>query len=236
MNIKRFIILICSFFLIGCGDIVLNKHSIASGNFLKPDLKTINTSGVLTKEHSKGWLYNSPSRRIVFTCTHSNPTVGTIVGFNDGKGGFLERKVIKTFTINVSMFRDEPLSKATNENLLNSDTTICVLDKAVPNTHKAYSLAHKTKDKDWVIAYHQDDTMSIAHLNTNENSAVVDRKSTDRLIMAGDSGLPWFNEKGEVLSHTTLIHQGFGPHYTHPLMAAALYKALEDAEDYTISN
>jgi hypothetical protein len=220
-------------FCASCSDVVINKHSITSGNYAKPNIENFDVSGVLTKPHCKGWLYKSPSRRIVLTCTHAGPIVGGTVGFNDGKGGYVERKIVKVYKLNVSMFRDAPLGPPTNENLLNSDTSVCVLDSAVPLNHTAYSLAHKVKDGDWVIAYHQDHTLSVSHLNTNSNSAVVNRVSFDRLIKGGDSGLPWFNERGEVISHTTLTSQGFGPLYTHPLMAPYLYRALEEAEEYT---
>lgn len=233
---KNIITLLLALICISCSEIVINKNSIFSGNFKKPDVSNMDFSGVTTKEHCKGWLYNSPSRRIVFTCTHVGPRVGSIVGFNSEKGKFYERKVVKVYNINCSMFRDEPLSKPTSDNFFNSDISICVLDEAVPATYKAYNLSHKVEDDSWVISYHQDNTVSVAHLNVNENSAIVERKSVNKLLIGGDSGLPWFDDRGNVVSHTTLINQGFGPLYTHPLVRPQLYKTLEEAEDYAISN
>jgi hypothetical protein len=233
---KNIYLIIFALLLSSCSDVVINKHSITSGNYTKPNIENFDVSGVLTKPHCKGWLYKSPSRRIILTCTHVVPIVGGTVGFNDGKGGYVERKIVKVYKLNVSMFRETLLGPPTNENLLNSDTSVCVLNSAVPPDHKAYSLAHKVEDGDWVIAYHQDDTLSVAHLNTTSNSAILNRVSVDRLIKGGDSGLPWFNEKGEVISHTTLIDQGFGPHYTHPLMTPYLYHTLDEAEKFASTN
>lgn len=232
---KTILLIFFAILLSSCSDVIINKHSIVSGNYIKPNIENFNVSGVLTKPHCKGWLYNSPSRRIIFTCTHVGPNIGSTVGFN-GPNGYVERKIVKVYKLNVSMVRDTPLGQPTRDNLLNSDTSVCVLDKPVSLDHKAYSLAHKVKHGDWVIAYHQDDTLSVAHLNTNNNSAILNRISVDRLIKGGDSGLPWFNEKGEVISHTTLIDQGFGPHYTHPLMTPYLYHTLDEAEKFALGN
>jgi hypothetical protein len=232
---KTILFIFFAILLSSCSDVIINKHSIMSGNYVKPNVEKFDVSGVLTKPHCKGWLYNSPSRRIIFTCTHAGPVIGSVVGFN-GPDGYVERKIVKVYKLNVSMVRDVPLGTPTTDNLLNSDTSVCILDKPMPIEHKAYSLAHKVKDGDWVITYHQDNTLSVAHLNTNSNSAILNRVSVDRIIRPGDSGLPWFSEKGDVISHTTLVDRGFGPHYTHPAMTPDLYRILDEAEEYASNN
>ena len=230
-------ILICLLlFVTSCGDVIINKHSIMSCNFKKPDIEHLNFSGVLKEGNHKGWLYDSPSRRVIVTCSHTGPAYGRPVVLIDKNGNSITRQIIKVYKIEVSMERDKPLTAPIPQNLLNSDTSVCVLDKPVPPEYKAYSLAHKIQDGDWVIAYHQDNTASIAYVATNENTAIVSRSSADRPMLQGDSGLPWFSEHGNVMSHTTLTEKGHGPLYTHPLVRGQLYKYLDEAEEFAINN
>jgi len=196
------------------------------------DTKWLDISGVMVVPHSKGWLVNTPSRRIVVTCTHSNPTFNTVVGFVDSNNENVYRKVVKTSRIAIQPYKkmELDLSVPLYENFYTIDITVCLIDTEAPMFASAYNIASSVNEKEWGYSINKRTEYDSFVIAKNKNNRVLSRKRFDILAEQGDSGLPWFNSQNEVFSHYTLAWGGYGPDYTDQVINAALIAAINELE------
>jgi hypothetical protein len=195
------------------------------------DFKNLDVTGVATEQSVKGWLYNSPSRRLVVVSAHTGPRVGSKVTMIDASG------IRHTFTfVDVEypifqVIKDRPPTPMLIDDLFAGDITIGVLDRPAPDNIKAYNIAKFVRNKEPVTVIHQDFEHSVGRLFTRTSDAVLSVENSDKLLTAGDSGLPWFNLKNEVVSHNTLGNYPHGPSYSHVFIYKQLVKELQIVED-----
>ena len=205
--------------------------------FTKPNPQKIDTTGVMYHKWSKGWLVNTPSRQVAITSTHSNPSVGTQVSFTDNTGAKHERVIVNTFPVYLPIKENESIPVDFTGNLFNhffaGDITVVVLDSPLPSTVKAYNPAYKTKHKSWVMLYNQEKQLIPAQIIVKENNIIGTTTTYQYGLKPGDSGLPWFNDKNEVVSHTITGEIGYGTVYGHESVRDDLGWFIQIAEDYT---
>lgn len=221
-----------SWVLVSCG----NLQQLTTGNFKRPtDPSWLDISGVMVIPHSKGWLLDSSSRRVVFTCTHSNPAPGTVVGFYSEDDITVYRKIVRVERVDVQPYKNRILdiSTPTYDNFFTSDISVCLVDEAIPETVTAYKLATKSTETEWYYNINKRNELDVFTISRNSNNRILFRKSFRIMAEKGDSGLPWFNSKNEVISHTTLAYAGYGPDYTDSAIRAAIDKAVAELEGFT---
>lgn len=228
---KRYIISLAliSWMLISCS----NLHHLKTGDIKRPtDTSWLDVSGVMVVPHSKGWLLDSPSRRVVFTCTHSNPAPGTIVGFYNNGDEIIYRKIVQVIRINAQPYKKQvlDLSTPTYENFFTSDISVCLLDETLPETVTSYKLAAKSTEREWYYNINKRNERDVFIISRNSNNRVIVRKTFRIMAEQGDSGLPWFNSNNEVISHTTLAYAGYGPDYTDRAIRIAIDSAVAELE------
>ena len=180
----------------------------------------INSSGVLKYHWSKGWLVNTPSRRVALTCSHSNPSTGTKIGFEDERGVMTYRQVAKVFKV---------VSKDGSEN----DVSVLLLTEDAPPWAMAYEYAPKVKNGEEVRVLNQFGQIITGNVKFTPDSAVCDLDNPSGKIIAGDSGLPWFNSKGQIVSHNKAAAEGFyifGPLYSSPIIFSSFLEKIQEAE------
>lgn len=226
---KKIIQLLCATLLIlsitGCTflDTVVHGDKIA-------DFKHIDSSGVLNEQVVKGWLFNSPSRRVVVMAAHTGPTYGTPLTIVDNSGVRHNFKLVYVKRLDLQVIKNRPPTPFSQEDLFAGDTSIGILDRPAPNHLMGYNLAKSVKNSELVASIHQDLLFSYGRLVTRTSSAMLSRRDGDRLVIPGDSGLPWFNVKNEVVTHNTLGNDGHGPSYTHILINKELKSELDNVE------
>ena len=200
----------------------------------RPDTSQIDTSGAMFHYCSKGWLADTPSRRVAVTCTHSNPSAGITVTFG---AQAISRKVIRTYPVRVPITPDGSVptdfSRVIFEHFFAGDVTVLVLDEAVPQGIRAYQLAASVKDGEWVMPLDQNHVTGTAQINLHGSDLMATLRNKSHAPIGGDSGLPWFNARNEVVSHWTAGATGYGPVYSNPLMSGVLRATLNEAEAST---
>ena len=176
------------------------------------------TSGVLNYGWSKGWLVDTPSRRVCVTCSHSNPRPGIVVGFPNGD----KRTVLGVFPVIADMAPGQA----------GCDVSIITLTEPAPITAAAYQIAApKNGSKIWILTQRGDFVTATLAFDRSSACGVAEKKSED--IIAGDSGLPWFDSSGNVLTHnyrSARYNETFGPLYGHKNLIAAFKETVEKAE------
>jgi hypothetical protein len=231
---KRYSILLAliSWMLVSCS----NLHYLKTGDFKRPtNTSWLDISGVMVVPHSKGWLLDSSSRRVVFTCTHSNPAPGTIVGFYNNGDEILYRKIVQVIRINAQPYKkiELDLSTPTYENFFTSDISVCLIDETLPETVTSYKIAAKSTEREWYYNINKRNEFDVFTISRNSNNRVLVRKTFAIMTEQGDSGLPWFNSNNEVISHTTLAYAGYGPDYTDIAIRTAIDSAVTELEGFT---
>jgi rare lipoprotein A len=116
------------------------------------------------------------------------------------------------------------------DDLFAGDITIGVLDRPAPANLKAYDIASKVIEKEWIAVQNQEFLISMGRLITREGAAIASLKNSDIIMIAGDSGLPWFNKENEIVSHNTLGGDGHGPLYCHLFIDKQLKNELKSVE------
>ena len=210
-----------------------------SNNTEPPKVK-INQSGIAYHYYSKGWLVNTPSRKVVLTCTHSNPSAGISLNFKSQDGEDIERTVSKVFKVSASVNEGQPLEEKRSGDIFHhffeSDATLLVLNEPVPLNIKAYDFAGNFEDEEWIFVVNQEGKIITGKLDLSKGTSVASIKNGSKGLIGGDSGLPWFNRKGKVLSHSTGGHKGYGSLYSHKLIKSELFGVLSQAEKYAQEN
>jgi len=237
---KLFIIILCVFAISSCKNAtyVLLPDTIFTGNVVRPDTSAIDLSGVMQSRYSKGWLVNTPSRRVAITCTHSNPSIGTDVWFVDSLGHKEHRIIINVHTLRLSVHAGKPIPMDFSQGTIfdhfyASDITVVILDQPAPAFAHAYTYDMNTSSGSWVNVVNQKGAIinGLLYFTSDCSMAVV--KYGTQQVIPGDSGLPWFNVKNQVISHSTGGIMGYGTVYSHPLILDAFKSAIDTAEAST---
>lgn len=227
--------------LCSCATHNFSLETVRAGfQFKRPNIYNLDTSGVVMKGNTKGALINTPSRKIITTCTHTGPRSGSIVYFQDGIGGLIERKVVKVYNIDVPIYNYPgenfgPDAKPNYQNFFKSDISVCVLEEPAPAQATAYNIAYKTKDYEWAYSTHKNGDIDTFTCELRDDAAIVLRENYTRHAEAGDSGMPWFNTKNEVIATTTLIWQGWAALYSHPFVYGELTRVINEAEQFAVN-
>ena len=238
---KLFLVILTIFTITSCKNAtyVLLPDTIFTGNVVRPDTSSLDLSGVMQSRYSKGWLVNTPSRRVAVTCTHSNPSVGTDVWFVDSLGNKEHRTIVNVNTIRLSVHDGKPVpldfSKGTIfDHFYASDITVVLLDQSAPSFVHAYDYATSVGSGSWVEVVNQKAVVINGLLYfTSDCSTAVVKYGTQKLI-PGDSGLPWFNTKNQVISHSTGGDMGYGTIYSHPLILDTFKNTINITETITL--
>jgi hypothetical protein len=205
------------------------KYKIRGGQ-PKPPIESFDFGGALISGYAKGWIFDSPSRKVIVVCSHSNADVNTQVAAS--KEGVPEtRKIIWKKRLILPMFAGVAPNPKSPEHLFASDIIVAVVDNPFPEEIKRYKVAQKFKQGDWVCSMHSNNAKSLARGLIRDDRAVIARKIGSG-FWYGDSGLPWLDISNNVVSHTVLGGGGFGPLYCHPMIKNAVLKALEEAEKF----
>jgi hypothetical protein len=207
---------------VGC-PLVLDLQSVVHGKLVRPDVK-VDQSGVMQHQTIKGWLANTPSRRVAVTCSHANPAVNARVWFVDKTGD----KTYYTVTGTFKVIAPGPGSQG-------CDITVLSLDRPVDPRFTAYNYATSVKRMDWVNVVNRYGRIISANIVCGPDSPAASLSGQTEKLIPGDSGLPWFNLANQVVGHTTLGDKGFGPVYSHPLILGKLQEALAAAEKHVES-
>jgi hypothetical protein len=195
------------------------------------DFHRLDTSGVCTEREVKGWLYDSPSRRIVVVSAHTGPVIGSPVTMIDPSGVRHHFKLADVRYPIFQVIKDRKPTPMQPDDLFAGDITIGVLDRPAPAGLKAYRLASKTVEREWIAVQNQELMISMGRLITREGAAIASLKDSEIVMIPGDSGLPWFNGRNEVVSHNTLGGDGHGPLYSHLFLQKKLGNELDALEN-----
>lgn len=224
--------------LVGC-DVVIRPETILNGKISRPKIEKLDDSGVLYQGLTKGALVDTPSRQIIVTCTHTGSRKGSSVYFRDQNGEFTEIKLQKVFAVEFPVYDpiqyifDKDYNKPEYDNFYNSDVTVGVLVEPAPTWAKAYPIAKSLKKGEWCYSTHQDFQLDTFIAMIKKDIALVERNSYTKLVIPGDSGLPWFNLNNELIATTTLTSDGTAACYAHPLMQKELLAIIQEAEKET---
>jgi hypothetical protein len=195
------------------------------------DFHRLDTSGVCTERETKGWLYNSPSRRIVVVSAHTGPVIGSPVTMIDPSGVRHHFKLVDVRYPIFQVIKDRKPTPMQPDDLFAGDITIGVLDRPAPTNLKAYDLASKVIEGELIAVQNQELLISMGRLITREGAAITSLKDSEIVMIPGDSGLPWFNGRNEVVSHNTLGGDGHGPLYSHLFIKKQLQNELNKIEN-----
>lgn len=206
-----------------------------------PSSSTIDKSGIVKSDHPvkgngwiKGWVVNIKPKNIIIVCKHSNPSTtepNNKVFVIDSSGIKHTRTII---SINKNPFKlngkDDCL-----EYYDGGDIAICKLDKPFPNTVKGYDIStNKDIYASKALTIDQDGNDSIAQIRCDDNFAYIrGKKRWGNLLIAGDSGMPWFvweDKEWKVLTHTFRGQWGEGPWYGHKNIYDELYQRINDLQ------
>lgn len=163
----------------------------------------------------KGWV---PAADKAVVVGHANPAVGARIYVIDKAGTKHDRTITKL----------EPITLA-NGNPARSDTVVATINEPWPDGIAMYQVATARPGVWWVT--HADLTRSLRRAPGVSNPAIAelwgDETTGSRPIVPGESGLPWFDFSGYVVSHTTGGNWGVGPDYAHPDFRPQFIDAIE---------
>jgi len=191
-----------------------------------PSSKTLDKTGIVKSDHPvegngwiKGWVVNVEPKNIIIVCKHSNPTTS-----EPNNKIFVTDKNGKKYTRTIIEINKEPFKLDGKTDCIDyydgGDIAICKLDKPLPKSIKGYDIStnpdvYATK----ALTIDQDDKDSIAQVRCDDKFAYIrGKKRWGNLLIAGDSGMPWFvweNKEWKVLTHTFRGQWGEGPWYGH---------------------
>lgn len=154
--------------------------------------------------HIKGWVCG-PNTAIV--AKHVHPKKGNKIHSYDVDGNKVPRSI-------------------TNVVKLDYDVAVVTVNETWPENVERFKLASFVADK--YTVFHKDGVRSTREADHNtKNRAFLhsDFKSgnVDRLLIRGESGLPWF-QGNEVVSHTYRVDHGVGPNY--PVLRGKIIAAI----------
>lgn len=200
----------------------------------RPDTADIDASGILCEGHAKGWVADTPSRRVVVICAHSNAREGTLVACYADGVHHRTRRLVSVNRLVIPVFDGLPPAPSDPNQLFAGDTIVAVVDKPFEDDVARYMVSKGVRTGDYVIAFYKMATRrACARVRLREGQAAVGLRTAETDAFYGDSGLPWFDASGRVVSHFTLGGAGSGPYYSHPRMRPLLLKAIADAEAST---
>jgi hypothetical protein len=207
---------------------------------ISPDPKpsTIDMTGIVWSDYPtinngwiKGWLVDTDHRNIIIVCKHAGPSTSTPnnkVFFTDKFGKKIERSIISVdnlpYKLDGKSINVKDSRFGIDNYFLSGDISICKLDYPIPLNIKAYKFSTNPKILNkQAITVDQNKKLSNARVYFNDSIAWVFGKNRNKknLLIAGDSGTPWFvwdNGEWRVLTHTTKGMWGEGPYYGHPLI------------------
>jgi len=218
---KLLSILFLSILLASCGGGGSSYYPLPA----KPDL-----SGVVLSEYkggvqvpegegwNKGWVASDDK---VVLVEHANPRKGNVIYCIDPEGKKHNR------TITEIEFIKSPSGVRT-------DTAVATVDSPWPDSIERYEIAEKRPGAWWVT--HNGLRLSARNLSPQSigtEKLIGSTGNANNYLVQGESGLPWFNFNGQVVSHTTQIDFGIGPNYAHPTIRPLLIEAISNENTTT---